>query len=286
MRLPFNPWVLWCAERIKHNKNVIGVFLGPTGSGKTYACLDFALNISKELGTNFSVQDNVAFSFTDLLKKTQLPQNNKPGTVFVFEEVGAFGSGAASSQWASRGNAVFNSFLQIIRSKNHILLFTTPNFKLLANQDRALCHFTAEMKSINPQNKESLAYLKLYSVNQFYGKEYRKWLRVNHNGSRLKVVNTYFKLPPESILKPYEAEKNIFIDKFCRKVLEESEPKEKSVKITKEQLEQELKAGASLNRIIIKYGFSNYRSLYYYFAKYNIKIPEREVKSDTALVSI
>lgn len=268
---------MWITDRIRKNKNVIGVFLGPTGSGKTYATLDLARNISKELGTNFTIDGNVAFNFADLIKKTQLPENDKPGSVFIFEEVGAAGSGAASSQWSSKNNASFNSFLQIIRCKNQILLFTTPNFGLLSKQDRTLCHFVAQMQWVNPQNNESNAKMFRVTYNSLYDKAYMKYLRINYKGTRICVKNTYFKLPPKEILEPYERAKKEFVDKFCKKVIEESEPREKAAKqprITKDQLEQELKNGSSKYKIVQKYGLSNYNQLFHFLNKYGLKLKE------------
>ena len=46
-----NPLVKWIVRRIKEkNKNCIMIINGPTGSGKTFAGLDMALVLAKELG--------------------------------------------------------------------------------------------------------------------------------------------------------------------------------------------------------------------------------------------
>jgi len=66
----FNKWI---TNRIRRNQNAIVIFNGGTGSGKSYACLRCAVDLSKELGTNFSVEKNLAFKFTDLLVKMEFP---------------------------------------------------------------------------------------------------------------------------------------------------------------------------------------------------------------------
>ena len=58
------------------------------------------------------------FNFKDLLKKMQLPQNQKPGTPFIFEEVGSFESGASARAWQSQANKFFFSFMQTSRHRN------------------------------------------------------------------------------------------------------------------------------------------------------------------------
>ena len=110
----------WVEKKIKKNKNAIIIFNGETGSGKSYACLKFAVDLSKRLETLFTVKGNMAFKFSNLLKKTKMPKNNKPGTVFLLEEIGAFDSGAAAREWQSEANKFFFSFLQTSRYKRQL----------------------------------------------------------------------------------------------------------------------------------------------------------------------
>ena len=91
-----SPVMIWIKNRILKNKNVIIIINGPTGSGKTYASLRIAEECSQLFETNFNIKENVAFNFMDLLKKTMLPINDKPGTPYVFEEVGSIGAGSSS----------------------------------------------------------------------------------------------------------------------------------------------------------------------------------------------
>lgn len=86
----------WTRKRILKSKNIIIIINGSTGSGKSWAAIAYALAVSKMFNTNFTVADNIDFKFSNILKKTQLPQNSKAGTPFIFEEVGAFGGGRKS----------------------------------------------------------------------------------------------------------------------------------------------------------------------------------------------
>ena len=134
----FNKWVI---SRIRKNQNAIIIFNGGTGSGKSYAGIRCALDLSREMGTNFSIEKNLAFKFTDLLIKMGLPGNEHPGTIFVMEEVGSFGSGAASREWQSQANKFFFSFMQTSRHRNQVLLLNCPSFHYLEKGTRQLVHF-------------------------------------------------------------------------------------------------------------------------------------------------
>ncbi len=176
----------WIENRISKNKNVIIVINGATGSGKSWSALTLAYDISKKLGTNFIVKDNVGFNFTDLLKKTMLPHNTKAGTCFIFEEVGAVGGGASAREWQSRVNRFFFSFLQTTRHRNQILIFTCPHFSFLDAGARSLVHLQIIMQGIN--FKKNVTYTKPYvlQVNQRTGKIYFKMLRYKVDGMRYK----------------------------------------------------------------------------------------------------
>lgn len=224
IQLTTNPFITWASRRVtKQNKNVIGCFLGATGSGKTYACLDFGYKLAETLGTPFSIDGNVAFTFSELLKKMEAVEDNLPGHVFIFEEVGAAGSGASSNEWQSKANVFFSSFLQTARHRNQILLFTTPNFSLLSKQARQLVHFIAEMGNINQHDKKSSAKIKITQTNPVSGKTYMKYIRVVHNNQRVAVKICLFDLPDKELLKIYEERKLEFTKKLNRKIIDHSE---------------------------------------------------------------
>ena len=209
-----DPIIQWIERRIKKNKNVILIINGATGSGKTYAGLYVANKIAKKLGTNFSVEENVAFDFENLIKKTKLPQNTKPGTPFLFEEVGAVGSGSAARSWQSKLNQMFFSFLQTTRVRNQILIFTCPMFSYLEKGARSLVHMQLEMLSINLGN--NLAYSKAFvlQTNSRTGKIYFKYLKIKIDGRKIRYKKYKTKLPPKEITEPYELAKEKFLKKL------------------------------------------------------------------------
>lgn len=222
-QLPFNPIVKYAKMRIRLNKNLLILIVGGVGSGKTYAGLDLALNISKELETTFTIKNNMDFSFGALLKKMNLPENYKAGSVFLFEEVGSVASGSASREWQSKSNAFFHSFMQTSRHRNQILIMTCPVFGSLDKGSRELIHLLITMRGINKQNKKSYASVLYLQTNALTGKIYTHSLRIISENEAKKLVKISFDLPPEDILREYEAKKLQFTSKLNQRIIDADE---------------------------------------------------------------
>jgi len=216
-------------KRIERNKNVILIINGPTGSGKTFAGLRIACDIAERLNTNFTIKDNVSFKFSKLLRKTMLPINEKPGTCFLFEEIGAIGGGASSREWQSKANRFFNSFMQTTRYRQQILILTCPQFSYLEKGTRQLVHAQLEMIAINPQNKISIAKPYVLQINSTSGKIYFKYLRFRYHDLRHKLKRLEFKLPPDDIVKDYDIMKREFTTQLNHEILEADNPRPKRV---------------------------------------------------------
>lgn len=224
-------WVKW---RIQKNKNAIIVINGPTGSGKSYAGLCLGHKLSQELGTNFSIEGNVDFSFSGLLRKSMREENRKAGTVFLFEEVGAVGGGGSSREWQSKANKFFFSFMQTTRHRNQILIFTCPMFTFLDAGARSLVHMQVMMKNIDFRKKVSYARPYVLQVNQRSGKTYFKNIRVVVQGKRRRVGVYGFSLPPSDMISEYEGMKMCYTDKLNRTILDfESEQSNICQSVTK-----------------------------------------------------
>lgn len=187
-------------RRIELNKNMLAVFLGSTGSGKSYA----AMKLGEILDDRFNV-DRVVFSANEFLGLL----NGKPlrkGSVVMWDEVGV---GLNSKQWYSKFNQIINYVLQVFRRRNLIVLFTTPDFGFIDSDTRKLLHGYFITRGINPENK--LCYVKFYELqsNPLVGKIYHKFLRGNQKGIR-PVSQIAFGLPSEQLIKDYEKKKKDF----------------------------------------------------------------------------
>lgn len=218
----------WFNYRIKQNKNLIAVINGPTGSGKSWAALSLAEKGSKDNGTSFSIKNNVAFDFKELLEQTQRPENTKAGTYFVFEEVGSFGSGSSSREWQSQANKFFHSFLQTTRHRRQILLFTCPLFANLEAGARALCHMQILMDKIDFKAEKTKIIPYIIQVNNRTGKLYFKYLRYHEGHLRTRLLSTFVNKPSDTLIKEYEAKKLAFTTQLNATIMESLTPKPKA----------------------------------------------------------
>lgn len=211
----------WLQSRINKNLNAIIVFNGGTGSGKSFACIRLGIDASEMLNTHFSIENNVAFKFKDSLIKMQLKQNQKAGTVFIMEEVGAFGSGASAREWQSQANKFFFSFLQTARHRQQILILNCPSYSYLEKGSRELVHFVFDATSIDIQKK--LSYFKPFAIqiNRRTGKPYFKFLRYKFDGIKRRMDRMMFALPPDDYIKEYEAEKLKFTTALNKSMMEQ-----------------------------------------------------------------
>lgn len=233
-----NPFHKWFVSKIKRNKNCLVIVNGPTGCGKTYLTLQEACEIAKIMGTKFSIENNVDFSFGRLLKKMRLPENSVPGACFVFEEAGSIGSGAAATQWQSKANRFLQSFMQTSRCKNRILFFTCPAFTNLQKSSRTLLHMQIIPKRINYTTKKCIAKVYLLQTNTVTGKIYFKLLRYKKDGVRHKIKDMEVDYPPQNIVDAYEKKKDEFVNNLEDQMIEESEDIDE--KETKEEWDERL----------------------------------------------
>ena len=227
--LKVNPIYALAYKKVKQSNNLIIVVNGPTGSGKTYAALRMGYEIAKMLGTNFSVESNVDFNFEGLLEKMGREGNKKPGTPFIFEEVGAFGGGASSREWQSKANKFFNTFLQTSRRLNQIMIMTCPFFANLEAGSRKLVDI--QMETMYIDRFKRLCYIKPYiiQVNKRTGKMYFKYIRLTVDNMKIKCKKIGIPLVPKDIATDYEKVKATFMEKIRQEIIDsktkENQPK-------------------------------------------------------------
>lgn len=224
-------FINWIAKRIKANKNAIIIVNGPTGSGKTYACISMAQAVADKLGTNFSVKNNLAFKFPDLLQKMKLEDNQLPGTAFVFEEVGAFGGGASSREWQSQANKFFFSFMQTSRHRNQIIFMNCPDFSYLESGARKLVHFQFQMAGIDRVRWQSFIKPYKVQVNSRSGKFYFKYMRITTKDGTSKLNRLVINYPGSKPVKDYEKVKLEFTSSLNEEMLGGKEANKKEIEV-------------------------------------------------------
>jgi len=203
--------------------NVIIIINGATGSGKTYAALELADQISKACNTPFETNTNVAFNVVDLILKSELSINKKRGSCLIFEEVGAMGGGASSREWQSKNNKGFFSFLQTDRHRNKVIIMTTPSFAYLEAGARKLCHMQIDMRKIDLTNK--LATLKPYliQINTRKDKLYFKYMRVTYKNEIIRFNEMILPHPRMGLVNEYEKIKVRYTTQLRKQIIANGE---------------------------------------------------------------
>ena|SRR3990167_1671379 len=233
----------------KQNKNFLALIQGPTGSGKSYACLRFAEILDKNFNANrivFSVEE-----FMDILNNPA-KYNMDKGSVMVFEEVGI---GMAARQFMRESNRLFNFVMQSFRHKNYVVFFNTPIVDFLDVQSRRMLHCLMTTGGINETQKYSI--LKPFFLVQdlMTGSFLPKYFRIRDSAAQktLKITQLHVKLPSKELIKQYELKKNKFTHKLNRAILE----KVKGLEVTctddddgSEVLDDVFPADAAMNRIV------------------------------------
>ncbi len=215
-------------QRINKNKNFMCCITGPTGSGKTYSALKFAEQWDK----NFT-SDNIVFTpkaFVDLLNSGTL----KKGSVIVADE---FGVSMNSRNWQSVANQVINYVLQTFRSRNYIVLFTSPDFSFIDVSARKLFHCHMMTEGIN--FKQEFCNIKPYmlQVNQRSGDIYYKYLKTVIEGIGTKKLNKIeVGLPSKKLIKDYEKKKFAFVSELNKEIEEKLNEKKEDKKENKDKL--------------------------------------------------
>jgi|TARA_Y100000031_G_C8242595_1_gene396442 ABC-type dipeptide/oligopeptide/nickel transport system ATPase component len=202
-------FIQYVEERVmKKNKNFIILFVGQTGSGKSYS----ALRLAEMLDPTFTV-DRCCFkakdfmqTINDLIKRGEQGEQLK-GKVVLWDE---FGVEHNAREFMTISNRVINYFFQTSRHLNLVVIMTVPLLSFIDSATRKLIHGIAEMQGINQRDKTATVRIKMNQTNVMTSKEYPKYLRYN-KGGKTYVPKTYkFAMPSEELRVPYEAKRKEF----------------------------------------------------------------------------
>lgn len=198
---------------LNRNKNFAMVFVGATGSGKSYA----GLKLAETLDPDFDV-DRCCFrdvEFMDKINELTTGENTKKGTVIMWDE---FGVDHSAREFMTISNRVINYFFQTSRHYNLVIIVTVPLLSFIDSNTRKLMHSVAEMNAIDMWRKQSTAKVKMIQTNVITGKEYPKFLRYKKNGKMYAIKTFKFGLPSKGLLKRYEKKKKEFTAGLFREI--------------------------------------------------------------------
>jgi len=199
----------------KHNQNCLIAICGGTGSGKTYA----ALSLAEDLSSNpINIENNVAFTSKEFMQKLNNP-DLQPGDYIIFDEAGV---GMSSKEWFSIQNKLLNYVLQTFRHRNIGVIFTMPGLKLLDNSARMLLHYY--METIQIHRRDNLNQIKVLEFNysSIQDKIYRKFpVFYDENSNPCTMKYLFVKKPSLKLVRDYEKKKNEYTANLNKSIIRE-----------------------------------------------------------------
>jgi len=218
------------------NKNFLMIFVGETGSGKSYSALRFA----ETLDPTFDIS-RVCFRAIDFMhlinEIVYEKQISKKGMVVMWDE---FGVEHNAREFMSITNRVINYFFQTCRHLNLIFLMTVPVLSMIDVNTRKLSHAVAETVKIDFKKNKIRLKMKMTNTNALTGDIWFQYLRKKIGNKIAKTKYLQFGLPSEKLREDYEKKKTDFtkqlnksIEFRLRKIYEREMPNIKQEPIDK-----------------------------------------------------
>ncbi len=187
-------WLLqWFMHRIEQNRNVIGIFVGEPGSGKSLS----AIRLAQLVDPAFDVS-RVVFTVNDVLHL--INANIPEGSAIIFDDAGL---NINAREWQNAQSKLFGMLTQGFRYKQIILLLTVPDESFIEAQSRKLTKIAFESTAVQGTMK-----IKLTSKNSF--DPYRplhRYPTLHRGWDEIKIKRVKFQLPPKPLVSEYEKKK-------------------------------------------------------------------------------
>lgn len=206
--------------RFNANRNVLGVILGPTGSGKSYTALRICeIEYERRFKKPFP-PENITFSIGQTMKRIQaIKETGRKGEIIMPDDIGASGFGAMEFQ--SKSSRMFSYILQAFRSLNIGLLMTLPVLTMLNKTGRQLVHYQLITQGIDYANKSAKVKPLFHQLNQSSGKSYWKYPNYLVNNRVLTFKRLNYSMPSKELCEKYEEKKLNFLTKLTGDFVDE-----------------------------------------------------------------
>ena len=203
------------------NKNWLAIFVGGTGSGKSYSSLFIADKFSLR---GFIPKYHLVFTAEEFIEKLNNPIHIKKGDIIIFDEAGV---GMSAREWQSIQNRILGAILQTFRHMNVGVIFTVPVIKFIDSQARPLFHHIFE--TLNIDERTNICHCKVheFQYNNQTDKIYRKTLVFNDERGLIRMVGLAIPLPRKALIREYEEMKSKYSKNLRANAKEEIRGKKK-----------------------------------------------------------
>ena len=207
----YDRWLMpWIRKRIAHNMDVLGLFVGPRGSGKSYGALELSYMCDSTFNSKrvmFDVGDFVDFVIDGGLKR---------GNAAILDDAGVFMN---ARDWQTVQNKAISVVAQSFRYRNLITFITVPKWSYIDKQTRGLINIFFESTG-----EQGVFKIKIPKPNPYHRDEdnlvYPTFQFPNRSGMSMTAYDKTIKfdLPPSWLSEEYEEKRNIEITKKQREV--------------------------------------------------------------------
>lgn len=189
------------------------VIVGPVGSGKSWAAISIGYLLDRKYSgePRFNI-DHVCFNAREFAKLVSKPLPK--GTVIIIDDAGLV---AASSDAITREVKEISKIFQSIRSRNYCIIWTLPNFGLLASNIQVIVQNYGEMMGVIKSKEQSLMKFQEIQASGKVKKLYfhspstnkREYNPFTNMSTIKKVKNPILHIdkPPKELVDAYEEKK-------------------------------------------------------------------------------
>ena len=210
-RTKYDTWLMpWIRKRIARNMDVLGLFVGPRGSGKSYSALELAYTCDATFN-----QGRVMFDVTDFVDYV-VDGDLTRGNAVILDDAGVFMN---ARDWQTVQNKAISIVAQSFRYRNLITFITVPKWNYIDAQTRGLINIFFEATK-----EQGVFKVKLPEPNPFRrGEDFLVYPRVQvpNRGLRAKTITVKtvkFNLPPKWLIDSYEQKRDGEIRKKQKEV--------------------------------------------------------------------
>ncbi len=221
LRLPFedpqysrgkyDAWLVsWIRKRIARNMDVLGLFVGPRGSGKSYSAMELAYTCDSTFN-----QKRVMFDVTDFVDYV-VDGDLRKGNAVILDDAGVFMN---ARDWQTVQNKAISIVAQSFRYRNLITFITVPKWNYIDAQTRGLINIFFEATK-----EQGVFKVKLPEPNPYRrGEDFFVYPKVQipNKGLRAKTIlikSVKFNLPPKWLTDAYEFKRDGEIKKKQKEV--------------------------------------------------------------------
>ena len=238
----------------KFNQNYTLIFTGPTGSGKSYASISFAMALASRIAeikggrpSDFFEVDR-CMSVIDIWKFFDVLENAQPYNVVVCDDAGV---GLNARKFMDAINVTVNNISQTYRTLNLCTIFSVPEMYFVDRVIRSLCDALCEMEGMITAD---LSRGKIFEIQRksrlgSSGKLFYTYPRSHQE----KTIGITFERPPEHVCVKYETLRKTAAEEYRIKSIELLREGEAKLAEKKEGLSPK-KNSVEEAEILIKHG--------------------------------